>query len=58
MNERIEAFSGRCKKLPARLREYNAYRTLKGQIENRVGSLAGTGSTSGLFLRFTSPFRR
>ena len=34
MNERIEAFSGRCKKLPARLREYNAYRTLKGQIED------------------------
>ena len=24
----------RCKKLPARLREYNAYKTLKSQIED------------------------
>jgi dynein heavy chain len=34
MNEKIEAFSGRCKKLPARLREYSAYKTLKQQIED------------------------
>lgn len=34
MHEKIEMFSGRCKKLPARLREYNAYKTLKGQIED------------------------
>jgi dynein heavy chain, axonemal len=34
MNEKIEAFSMRCKKLPARLREYNAYKTLKSQIED------------------------
>jgi hypothetical protein len=34
MNEKIEAFSNRCKKLPARLREYNAYKTLKVQIED------------------------
>ena len=34
MNEKIEAFSGRCKKLPARLREYSAYKTLKVQIED------------------------
>ncbi|CAM9799127.1 unnamed protein product [Ectocarpus fasciculatus] len=34
MNERIEAFALRCKKLPGRLREYNAYKTLKVQIED------------------------
>lgn len=34
MHEKIEMFSARCKKLPARLREYNAYKTLKGQIED------------------------
>lgn len=34
MNEKIEAFSLRCKKLPARLREYSAYKTLKLQIED------------------------
>jgi hypothetical protein len=34
MNEKIEGFSMRCKKLPARLREYNAYKTLKSQIED------------------------
>lgn len=34
MNEKIEAFSGRCKKLPARLREYSAYKMLKVQIED------------------------
>jgi hypothetical protein len=34
MHEKIELFSIRCKKLPARLREYNAYKTLKGQIED------------------------
>lgn len=34
MNEKIEAFAGRCKKLPARLREYSAYKTLKVQIED------------------------
>jgi dynein heavy chain, axonemal len=34
MNEKIEAFSLRCKKLPSRLREYNAYKTLKIQIED------------------------
>ena len=34
MQEKIELFSIRCKKLPARLREYNAYKTLKGQIED------------------------
>eukprot|EP01033_Poteriospumella_lacustris_P002475 gene2475-1807_t len=34
MNEKIESFSGRCKKLPARLREYSAYKTLKLQIED------------------------
>lgn len=33
MNEKIEAFSMRCKKLPARLREYSAYITLKEKIE-------------------------
>lgn len=33
MNEKIEAFALRCKKLPAKLREYNAYKTLKVQIE-------------------------
>ena len=34
MNEKIEAFSNRCKKLPARLREYNAFKTLRVQIED------------------------
>eukprot|EP01040_Poterioochromonas_malhamensis_P004773 gene4773-5123_t len=34
MNEKTEAFSSRCKKLPARLREYSAYKTLKTQIED------------------------
>jgi dynein heavy chain, axonemal len=34
MNERIDGFALRCKKLPARLREYNAYKTLKTQIED------------------------
>jgi len=34
MNEKIEAFALRCKKLPARLREYSAYKTLKVQIED------------------------
>jgi len=34
MGEKIEAFAGRCKKLPARLREYSAYKTLKTQIED------------------------
>lgn len=34
MTEKIEAFSMRCKKLPARLREYNAFKTLKIQIED------------------------
>lgn len=34
MNEKIESFSARCKKLPARLREYSAYKTLKLQIED------------------------
>jgi dynein heavy chain len=34
MNERIDNFALRCKKLPARLREYNAYKTLKNQIED------------------------
>ena len=34
MNERIDGFALRCKKLPARLREYNAYKTLKQQIED------------------------
>jgi len=34
INEKIEAFSTRCKKLPARLREYTAYKTLKTQIED------------------------
>ena len=34
MNEKIESFSLRCKKLPSRLREYNAYKTLRVQIED------------------------
>ena len=34
MSEKIETFSMRCKKLPARLREYNAFKTLKVQIED------------------------
>ena len=34
MSEKIEAFSSRCKKLPARLREYTAYATLKEKIES------------------------
>jgi dynein heavy chain len=34
MNEKIEAFSMRCKKLPARLREYSAFKTLRVQIED------------------------
>lgn len=34
MNEKIEAFSMRCKKLPARLKEYLANRTLRAQIED------------------------
>jgi len=34
MNEKIESFALRCKKLPARLREYNAYKALKLQIED------------------------
>lgn len=34
MSEKIESFSARCKKLPARLREYTAYKTLKVQIED------------------------
>lgn len=34
MNEKIEAFSARCKKLPARLREYTAYITLKDKIDD------------------------
>jgi dynein heavy chain len=34
LNEKIENFSNRCKKLPARLREYSAYKMLKIQIED------------------------
>jgi dynein heavy chain len=34
LNEKVEAFSTRCKKLPARLREYSAYKMLKVQIED------------------------
>jgi len=34
MNEKIESFSVRCKKMPARLREYTAYKALKTQIED------------------------
>lgn len=34
MSDKVEAFSGRCKKLPGRLREYSAYKTLKVQIED------------------------
>mmetsp|Transcript_17913 Transcript_17913/g.16185 ORF Transcript_17913/g.16185 Transcript_17913/m.16185 type:complete len:3436 (+) Transcript_17913:1-10308(+) len=34
MNEKIEAFSMRCKKLPPKLREYTAYKTLRVQIED------------------------
>ena len=34
MNEKIESFSARCKKLPAKLREYSAYKALKTQIED------------------------
>lgn len=34
MQEKIDAFSGRCKKLPARLREYSAYKMLKTQIDD------------------------
>ena len=34
MNEKIEAFATRCKKLPARLREYSASKLLKQRIED------------------------
>lgn len=34
MKEKIDSFSSRCKKLPARLREYSAYKMLKMQIED------------------------
>lgn len=34
MTEKIEAFSNRCKKLPARLREYAAFKTLSVQIQD------------------------
>jgi len=34
MNEKIEAFSLRCKKMPAKLRDYLAYKALKTQIED------------------------
>ena len=34
MNDKIESFSVRCKKMPARLREYTAYKALKTQIED------------------------
>jgi dynein heavy chain len=34
MNDKIESFALRCKKLPARLREYTAYKMLKIQIED------------------------
>ena len=34
MNDKIEAFAVRCKKMPARLREYTAYKALKTQIED------------------------
>jgi dynein heavy chain len=34
MNEKIESFAVRCKKLPAKLRDYSAYKTLKTQIED------------------------
>ena len=34
MNEKVEAFSNRCKKLPARLREYNAFKALRTTVED------------------------
>lgn len=34
MNEKIEAFALRCKKMPAKLRDYVAYKSLKTQIED------------------------
>lgn len=34
LNDKVETFSTRCKKLPARLREYSAYKLLKTQIED------------------------
>ena len=34
MEEKVENFSNRCKKLPARLREYSAYKMLKTMIED------------------------
>jgi dynein heavy chain len=34
MNDKIEQFSSRCKRLPKRLREYNAFKMLRDQIDD------------------------
>ena len=34
MNDTMDSYAGRCKKLPGRLREYESFTQLKGEIEN------------------------